>query len=127
MARIVMVDDDDLILDYASIALTRAGHRVMTARNAVQGLRLLDENDADLLVTDIFMPTHDGLELLRQTRTLHPRLPILAISGGGERVMIDYLAVARTFGASDTLRKPFTPSLLTGKVASLLRTEVNAD
>ncbi|HSK39402.1 MAG TPA: response regulator [Arenibaculum sp.] len=120
------MDDDDLLLDYASIALTRAGHRVEVTRDAAEGLRLLDESDVDLLVTDIFMPMHDGLELLRQTRTLHPRLPILAMSGGGERVMIDYLAVARSFGASGTLRKPFTPSLLTGKVASLLQTGAGA-
>lgn len=120
MAKIVLVDDDDLVREFAELALTRAGHTVLPAGSAKEALLILDRDTVDLLITDIFMPESDGLELVRKVRQRRPDLPVLAISGGGRAVGLDYLHAARIFGAGDTLNKPFAPRTLTTKVADML-------
>lgn len=120
MAKIVLVDDDDLVREFAQLTLTRAGHTVLPAGSVKEALHILDQGDVDLLITDIFMPESDGLELVRQVRRRQPDLPVLAISGGGRAVGLDYLHAARIFGAGDTLNKPFAPRTLTAKVADML-------
>jgi CheY-like chemotaxis protein len=67
---------------------------------------------ADMLITDIFMPDADGLEVILQFRTHWPATRIVAMSGGGRKVKGDYLEAARQAGADVTLRKPFDPAEL---------------
>ena len=78
-----------------------------------------EQEPADLLITDIFMPDVEGLETIREIRRLRPDMPIIAISGvdfeGG-----DYLGVARKFGAVATLKKPFLPADLLELVSRVL-------
>lgn len=57
---------------------------------------------------------------MRAARQLHPNLPILAISGGGSFDPTDYLGMARVFGATDVMPKPFRPAELVDRVAKLL-------
>ena len=61
------------------------------------------------LVTDLLMPTQEGLETILQMRRTNPAVKIIAISGGGHIPAKDYLALAEKCGAARTLTKPFTP------------------
>ena len=78
------------------------------------------EGGIDLVITDIVMPTKEGIETIAEIREFKPDLPILAISGGGRIGAVDHFARAREVGASDTLRKPFSDVELLEKVATLL-------
>jgi DNA-binding NtrC family response regulator len=59
------------------------------------------------MVTDIVMPDRDGLEVIRITRAAHPKLPIIAISGGGQLRTGNYLRLAKAMGAMTAIEKPF--------------------
>lgn len=119
MATILLIDDEDQARTLFQVALEGAGYRVLTAENGKHGLRLLQHQEADLILVDIFMPEMDGLEVIRLLRTSRPAIKIIAISGGsGER---DYLDTAKYLGANDTLKKPFSLQELLQAVATQLQ------
>ena len=110
MARILIVDDDQQMREILTLALVRAGYEVDAAEDGRCAFRLSQENPPDLVVTDLFMPEHDGLQLLMDLRRARPGLKVIAISGftamdgDGE---IEFLTAAQTFGAVRVFKKPF--------------------
>ncbi|MCG5241657.1 response regulator transcription factor [Azospirillum doebereinerae] len=120
MARVLIIDDDDVARMMLLRALTRGGHEATGARDGVEGVALFRESPADLVITDIFMPNQEGLATIMELRRSAPSLKIIAISGGGARASLDVLSVAEALGAQKTLRKPFTPSEVMDAVRSVL-------
>ena len=114
MARILAIDDEGAVCTTVGLILERAGHQVVTAQDGRRGLKLLEFDQFDLLLIDIFMPEMDGLEAIRVLRKSKPKLPIVVISGSTvERgKMPDYLSFATKLGAIESLRKPFKPAAL---------------
>jgi two-component system, OmpR family, response regulator len=102
---VLFVDDDPDAREIASIQLASAGFDVVTAANSVEALALFDTLAVDVVVTDIFMPAEDGIELIQDVRAREPRFPIVAISGGSLR-HLKALGVASTLGADALLEKP---------------------
>ena len=80
--------------------------------NGVEGQKVLNERAVDLIVTDVFMPEKDGLQLIRELRTLQPRPKIVAMSAGLTRVDYDPLPAAKLMGAVEILRKPCSVKIL---------------
>lgn len=107
--RLLVVDDDTLLLPVLEMSLVDAGYDVAVAGNGREALDVLRNQDVDLLITDISMPVMDGLALIQALRASTSHLPILAISGGGRGSDKDVLAKARRLGANATLAKPFIP------------------
>ncbi len=120
MAHILVIDDDPVLRRVITLALEAVGHSVLRCENGRKAIDFLTHDRADLLITDIIMPEMDGVETVRAARRLQPHLPILAISGGGSFDPGDYLGMARAFGATDVLPKPFHPADLVAHVAKLL-------
>ncbi|MBF0382831.1 MAG: response regulator [Magnetococcales bacterium] len=109
MADILVIDDDVQFLQYLNEVLSDEGHKVETASNGSKGLKMLEEKPFDVLITDIFMPEKDGIELLRDLRKTNLEIKIIAISGGGQNYSPDMaLGVAEMLGTAKTLNKPFT-------------------
>ena len=81
---------------------------------------LIHANTFDLVVTDIWMPGREGLETVRDICQNFPETKVVAISGGGQTGTLDVLSIARTFGAHDTLEKPFPAEKLIDCIATLL-------
>ena len=79
----------------------------------------MNEQPADLLITDLFMPDADGFELIAKFRQRWPKMKILVMSGGGTVVRGNYLALAVRFGADATMAKPFEPAELFKKLKTL--------
>jgi DNA-binding NtrC family response regulator len=73
----------------------------------------------DLVVTDLFMPEQEGLETIGAVRKQHPKLPVIAISGGNV-VSEAMLSVARELGAQEVLEKPFGMDALLAAVGKVL-------
>ena len=122
MTRILLVDDDDLSRTTVHQMLERAGHDVRSTDSGREALTLYRADPAELVVTDLIMPDTDGLELIQELRKHHAAVRILAISGGGRVNANEYLTVARRFGASGVLAKPFSNQELREAVTAALGT-----
>ena len=119
MATVLVIDDEESVRKVFQAALAQAGYRVLTAESGQHGLRLLEHQEVDLILVDIFMPDMDGLELIPILRKTRPASKIIAITAGsGEK---NYLYIAKHLGAHDTLMKPFSRQELLDAVASQLK------
>ena len=119
MATILLIDDEDSVRMVFQVALERAGYRVLTAENGKHGLRLLENQEVDLILVDIFMPEMDGLEIIQLLHKSRPACKIIAMSGDSWEW--NYLDTAKHFGAHDTLTKPIDPQELLEAVSSQLK------
>lgn len=121
MANILVVEDDIRVSNLFQNSLTRAGHSVVLVPNGNDALRAFAQQPFDLIITDIFMPEKDGLEVIRELKRKHSAIKIVAISGGGGRMRAPiYLETARKLGADETLDKPFELKQLIATVNKLL-------
>ena len=107
MARILIIDDDVNFLKMLRQMLERAGHTVIDAANGKIGAQLFREDRTELIITDIFMPEKEGIEVIRELKKDFPTLKIIATSGGGRKGNFNYLEMAKTFGADRSFAKPF--------------------
>jgi len=117
---LILIEDDVVLRHALAKLLDRHGFEVREATNGLEGLKLMRENPATLVVTDLIMPEMEGIETIRHLRRLYPDTRIVAISAGGPIGPECYLAVAKQLGADCTLAKPFKPEQLLRVVADLL-------
>ena len=113
MARILIVDDEPDIRFMMRMIFETAGHEVTEARHGAAGLKSVKSARPDLVITDVMMPTMDGLEFIERLHS-NPEtaaIPILVVSGNSE------LATA----ANARLRKPFLARELLSAAALLIR------
>ncbi len=106
MKKILVVDDDILIIEVVKAALKSEKYELYTACNVDDAIKLVDANDFSFLITDIVMPGKNGDELIKYVRKKGLDIPILAITGGIENALEDYVDFADLF-ADYTLAKPF--------------------
>jgi len=107
MARILIIDDDVKFLKMLRQMLERAGHEVVEAPNGEVGVKLFREERTELIITDIFMPEKEGIEIIRELKREFPTVKIIAISGGGRKGDFSFLEAAETLGADRSFTKPF--------------------
>lgn len=117
MATITLVDDDENILTSVSMALESEGHQVTTFEDGAAALEQINATPPDLVVSDIKMPTMDGMELLRRIRQ-NSALPLIFLTSKDEE--IDEV-LGLTMGADDYVKKPFSQRLLLERVKAVLR------
>ena len=121
MATILVIDDEEPVRIVMRRLLERAGYRVIVAENGRTGLKAFRDNDVDVVLTDILMPEHDGLELIMKLRGEKPDAKIIAMSGGGKTGVMDFLDLAASYGASRILSKPVSNAELLEAVEQLLK------
>lgn len=119
MARILIIEDDDLLRGVLANALELAGHTVIQAANGQEGVDLFRATAADLVLTDIVMPVQEGVETIIQLRKHQREVPIIAMSGGVANTKL-YLSIASRIGAKRILSKPFTPQQLIETIDEVL-------
>lgn len=117
MARILIIDDETNIRMMLRMALQKQGHVVEQAADGPEGLERYRAGDYDLVLLDQRMPGMEGLEVLRDIRTITPEARVIMITAFGT---IDLVVEAMKAGAKDFLRKPFTLETLYGSVESAL-------
>ena len=120
MARILVLDDDKPFLDTLVEMLALHGHEVHSALNGRLSLDLISEKKIELMITDLVMPEQEGLQTILEARKFHPELKIIAMSGGGRRVPVDFLEIARKIGADHALNKPFSTEELNAAVNKVM-------
>jgi two-component system, NtrC family, response regulator AtoC len=102
--HILIVDDEPSIRKVLGAHLRRDGYDVTAAASGVEAIEILQEEGADLVITDLRMPNMDGLELLRWVKQSYPGLPVIMLTAHGT---VDSAVEALKRGAQDYLTKPF--------------------
>lgn len=105
MAKILIVEDEDELRNAIRRTLEMNGYDVVTAGEGRQALKLIGEEQPDLVLTDIFMPGMEGLETIQRLAGAHPGLPIVVMTGSLDRLFLD---LGLKFGAVHGLSKPFS-------------------
>ncbi len=119
---ILVVDDNADLREPLKAALELEGYEVRAAASGEQALALQGESPCDVLVSDIFMPDMDGMELIDQFRSRYPATAIVAMSGDARYAQHqNYLRAAQLIGVATTLKKPFEISALLEALAHLGR------
>lgn len=127
MARILLIDDDDLVRESLTIHLQDAGYEVVAVADGRAGVAAYRPGAFDLVITDLFMPEVEGIETIRRLRQEDRTVPIVAITGGPSlsaspsgRQPPDYLRMARALGATEIVQKPFSLQRLRAIVEACL-------
>lgn len=119
--KVLIVDDQMKIRELLRIQLTAAGFEVAIATNGAEGLSSALAGTFDLIVTDVWMPEMDGIEMMKQIRAERPGQRCLLISGGRPHMPShSSLVLAEAYGADAVLHKPFANDALIGKIKELL-------
>ena len=103
MARILVIDDEESMLEVLQETLEEAGYEVVCASDGEEGVRLYREEPTDLVVTDIVMPKKDGVIVVWELRAEYPGAKILAMTGYDPVI----LPITEQLGAVGILKKPF--------------------
>jgi CheY-like chemotaxis protein len=121
MARIVVLDDEPIHLELVATILERAGHEVIALPNGLACLDLLTRDRIDLVVTDIFMPGLNGLQLMAQIRARGVRIPVIGMTGGMTGQIRPFVDTMSRLGAASVLTKPFSGVELLRAIQSSMR------
>lgn len=124
MAKILVVEDADAVRRaIVAVLVTLGGHDVLSASDGGGAMEILDQQDVDLAITDIWMPGEDGIAFLRKAKAKRPGLPVIIVTGGGPAFPpIELsLSVVEAHGADAVLIKPFEDADLLAAVERLTR------
>ncbi len=115
--RILIVDDDEKIRNLISIYLENEGYKTIKVKDALEALKVLEEDTMDLIMLDIMMPQMDGIAACMKIRE-ERNMPIIMVSAKSEEMDKIY---GLSSGADDYITKPFNPMELIARVKSQLR------
>lgn len=117
--RILIAEDDPVMLKAIATRLTNDGYEIATVADGQEALKMCEEFNPDLIITDILMPYTSGLELIGVVKSnLQKKIPILVLSAYGQE---NTVLEAFDLGADDFLTKPFNPLELSTRVKRLLK------
>ena len=107
--QVLVIDDDAVVGRSFDRVLSEKGYEVSTALSGQEALDTMDNNEFDLVFTDIKMPGMDGLEVTERIKERCPWTPVVVITGYGTE---ENEAKASVLGASGFVRKPLTPEMI---------------
>jgi signal transduction histidine kinase len=107
--EILLVDDEKDIREILCLALVDMGYTVRQAKNGVEALRIFNETQPPLVLTDIKMPGMDGIDLLQKIKRVNPEVEVVMITGHGD---MDLAIKSLKFEATDFITKPINVDAL---------------
>ena len=122
MQKVIILDDDSMILEISKVTLQNAGYEVITIDNSLELNHYLSQDYYDLLITDIFMPNKEGMEIIQEVKEVYPSMKIIAMSGSVGYG--DVLTVAKNLGSHQILSKPFSCQDLVDVVKETLEQDI---
>jgi signal transduction histidine kinase/DNA-binding response OmpR family regulator len=114
--KVLVVDDEPAVRETLAALLKESGFEVHTAEGGQEARTVIRSVPIDLMLTDLVMPTEEGIELIRDLRKRHPRLKIVAMSGAFGAEVLD---AAQRLGADAALAKPISAETLRSCVERL--------
>ena len=116
--KILIVDDEQMILELTSMILDRRGFEVQTVDNATDSYEIIERDRPALVLLDYMMPRVNGLDALKEIRARFPDTYVIMFTGkGSEEVAVELMKA----GASDYILKPFSNAKLVERIESVLR------
>jgi two-component system OmpR family response regulator len=117
-ARLLVVDDEPVILELLAGALRFAGFDVLTAATGAEALRAAATGQPDLILLDVMMPGCDGFEVIRRIHDSGPRIPVIFLTARDSRR--DRVA-GLSLGGDDYITKPFSLDEVLARISAVLR------
>lgn len=115
--KVLITDDEDVIVELASLLLKKRGFEVITASNGEECLKKIAEHKPALVLLDYMMPVKNGLEALQQIHIDYPDVYVMMFTGkGSEEVAVE----AMKTGAVDYIQKPFVNQSLLAQIDAVL-------
>ncbi|MFV2006138.1 MAG: sigma-54-dependent transcriptional regulator [Longimicrobiales bacterium] len=124
MSQVLIIDDHDSMREGLELLLRRRGHRTLSAEGGEQGLQLLTDEGADLVITDLKMAKIDGIEVLKSVKEHFPLVEVLVITAFGT---IEKAVEAMKLGAADFITKPFSSEEFGVKIDRLLHDQAERE
>ena len=116
--KILIVDDEKMILELTAMVLGRRGFEVLTVDNATDSYEIIERERPALVLLDYMMPRVNGLDALKEIRARFPDTYVIMFTGkGSEEVAVELMKA----GASDYILKPFSNVKLVDRIESVLR------
>jgi len=122
--RVLIVDDHDAMREGLELLMRRRGHSTLSAAGGREGLTLLEEQGADLVVTDLKMAKVNGMDVLREAKKIAPATDVLVITAHGT---VETAVEAMKLGACDFISKPFSSEEFGIKVDRILKDRAARD
>jgi DNA-binding NtrC family response regulator len=116
-ARVLVVDDDLACRILAALLLEKAGHSPTAVATVSRALERIDDEGADLVLTDLTLPGESGLDLLIALRERRLDTPVVVMTGSDD---VELIARALELGATTVLRKPYSSKWLETAVGEAL-------
>jgi DNA-binding NtrC family response regulator len=104
MSNILIVDDEQSYRQLLSLVFEGDGHTIRTASNGREALELLQQEPADVVISDVRMPDMDGIEMLSSLRETQPDLGVVLMTAFAS---VETAREAFKLGADDFIQKPF--------------------
>jgi two-component system response regulator ResD len=115
--RVLVVDDEPIVVDVLTRYLTREGFEVATAGDGQEAVECFPSFRPDLVLLDLMLPRLDGLEVFRRIRD-HDTVPVIMLTARGDETD---RVVGLELGADDYVTKPFSPREIVARVRAVLR------
>ena len=121
MKRILLIEDEETDRIPLARMLSSAGFEVVAATDGKKGMALFEQQVIDLVITDLIMPTQDGIETIMALRSLKRNCKIIAVSGGGRMLDTGFLErIILRLGVKHFLEKPVNEAQILAAVADML-------
>ena len=120
MSSVLIIDDEPGIRTVLSDIFEDESYSVYVAADGIQGLRILEDNDVDLIVLDVLLPNMGGIEVLQNVKRDYPNIEVIVISGHAN---IDIAVRAVKLGAFDFVEKPLSMEKIINLARNALRIE----
>ncbi len=104
--KVLVIDDDEQIRDLYRDAFEDRAFVVETAENGKVGVEKYRSFGPDAVILDVLMPDQEGVETIRELRSIDNQAKVIAVSGGGKIKAENYLKMMHHFGAVATFEKP---------------------
>lgn len=117
MYKILIIDDDEVLLRMLSITLAEEGYSVLTTADGPQGITLYKEHRPALVLLDLGLPGMNGIEVLKEIRRFDNKAKVIVVTGYGS---VESAVGAIRYGAWDYVQKPVETDILLRKMESAL-------
>ncbi|NQT80368.1 MAG: response regulator transcription factor [Candidatus Aminicenantes bacterium] len=119
MKKILIIDDDKVLLETLKVYLETESFKVITAADGEKGFQLASQEKIDLIILDFMLPSLNGLEVCKRLRTKKIKTPIIMLTGEKKEEIDKVLGLE--FGADDYIIKPFGTKELLARIRAVLR------
>jgi len=119
MKKILIIDDDKVLLETLKVYLETESFKVITAADGEKGFQLASQETIDLIILDFLLPSLNGLEVCKRLRAKKIKTPIIMLTGEKKEEIDKVLGLE--FGADDYIIKPFGTKELLARIRAVLR------